>query len=505
VSLDRPSLAARIQEILKSGRKPAAAGRAGAFPGTGEDAGPRTGEDAGPTDEEAAFARRCAADAAAAAVRDALGGCVVHGPEGSCLVVERCYDGGHTHGREPVARYAEAMREGGEAFALLQPDGGPAPAAFFFDLETTGLSGGAGTYAFLVGCGWFEGSAFVTRQYFLRGFGEERGLLHAVKDFIQQFPEPSPLPPARRQPTVVTYNGRTFDVPVMETRFLMHRLASPFDGLAHLDLLFPARRLWRRRLARAGSDRRALLAGALVEHGDPASCALTVLEEDILGLMREGDVPGWEIPGRYFAYARTGDPTALEAVLEHNRLDLVSLGALTARVLEMLGGRRDAGDRYELLALARLHDFLGRPADAERCYRGASAPDGLFESALDATARAEALHWLALHHRHARRFPDAAVCWSELLALPGLDPRLRREALEALAVHHEHRARDLTAARRFALRALDLAPSGRPHEQLAHRLGRLGRKLATAAGPAPADPAAGAQADMFTPPTSSAT
>ncbi|MBP7572131.1 MAG: ribonuclease H-like domain-containing protein, partial [Acidobacteria bacterium] len=320
-----------------------------------------------------------------------------------------------------------------------------------------------------------------------------------------QSPALSPQPPAPVTPTVVTYNGRGFDLPVMETRYLMHRLASPFAALDHLDLLFAARRLWRRRLARAGSDRRALLSGIVPEAGDRASCALTVLEEDVLGLMREGDVPGWEIPGRYFAYTRTGDASALEAVLEHNRLDLVSLGALTGVVLELLSGRREAGDRYELLALGRLYDAVGCDGDAERCFRGAAAAGGLFEAALDAAARAEALHWLALRHRRARRFADAAACWADLLALPGLDPRLRREALEAMAVHNEHRARDLAAARRFALRALDLAPGGRRQEDLAHRLGRLSRKIA-AAGPAAADPAAGPQVarDMFTPPPNAA-
>jgi uncharacterized protein YprB with RNaseH-like and TPR domain len=474
--IDRSSLAARIQEILRPGAKPA---RAAAEGGT-------------LVDEEAAFARRCAAAEAAAAVHEALGGRVEEGPGGPCLVVERCYEGGRAHGREPIARFAGAMRQGSAALGLLQPGAGAAPAPFFFDLETTGLSGGAGMYAFLVGCGWFEGDDFLTRQYFLRGFGEERALLHAVTAFVGQFPV---------VPTVVTYNGRGFDLPVMETRFQMHRLASPFAVLEHLDLLFAARRLWRRRLVRDGSNRRALLSGLLPDPGDRASCALTVLEEDVLGLQREGDVPGWEIPGRYFAYARTGDASALEAVLEHNRLDLVSLGALTAVVLDLLSGRREAKDRHELLALGRLYDSLGRDGEAERCYRGAAAPDGLFEAALDASARAEALHWLALRHRRARRFGDAADCWAQLLPLPSLDPRLRREALEAMAVHHEHRARDLAAARRFALRALDLAPGGRPRDELTHRVGRLARKLATA-GPAAADSTVDAQvADMFTPPT----
>lgn len=183
------------------------------------------------------------------------------------------------------------------------------------------------------------------------------------------------------------------------------------------------------------------------------------------------------IPARYLAYARTGDARGLEAVLEHNRLDLVSLGALTAVVLEMVGGRAPARDRYESLALGRLFEFLGRVADAERCYTCAAQPDGLFEAALDGAARGEALHWLAINHRRARRFAQAADTWQQLLDVPGLSAELRREGLEALAIHAEHRAKDLAAARRFALNALDVSRGSRHAPEVEHRLGRLARKL----------------------------
>jgi hypothetical protein len=290
----------------------------------------------------------------------------------------------------------------------------------------------------------------------------------------------------------VTYNGKSFDLPLIDTRYLMHRQTSPFNGLPHLDLLFPARRLWRRRLVRDGSNRRTLLAGGLVSRDDDhASCALTVLEEDVLGLVREDDVPGWEIPARYFAYARTGDARGLEAVLEHNRLDLVSLGALTAVVIEMVTGRAPARDRYESLSLGRLFEFLGRTADAERCYACAAEPDGLFEAALDAAARAEALRWLARHRRRARRFAEAAEIWQQLVEIKGLPPDLRREGLEALAIHAEHRAKDLAAARRFALGALDLSRGSRHVPEVEHRLGRLHRKIAShGVAPSPPSPRA---------------
>jgi hypothetical protein len=222
---------------------------------------------------------------------------------------------------------------------------------------------------------------------------------------------------------------------------------------------------------------------AILSPGDlRASCALTSLEQDILGLQRDDDVPGWEIPSRFFAYTRTGDARGLVAVMEHNRLDLLSLAAITAIVLRMaVEQERVTRDRHECLALARLLEYLGQPADAERCYERAAAADGLIEGEVDRLARAEALHWLALHRRRGRRFAAAAEAWRGLLQVPGLDADLRREACEALAIHHEHRAKDLAAARSFALRALDVARGGRHAPDVEHRLSRLSRKIGGAA------------------------
>lgn len=491
--MDRSVLAARIQEILKGRPKPAPA----PVPGAGTPDAPRAAEasadpgsgaerDYQAQDEEAAFAARCAADEAAAGVCDLLGGAVVDGPGGQCLVVDRCYPDSHVHGRHTVGRYCGAtesalhvlpwfLNGGGvaspETGHTLLAGGEERPRLLFFDLETTGLSGGAGTYAFLVGCGVFEGASFHTRQFFLRGYGEERPLLDAVRAFVLAGGADSCL---------VTYNGRAFDLPLIETRYLFHRRTSPFAALQHVDMLYAARRLWRRRPARGQGTAAAVLERAvLAAPGDlRASCALTALEQDILGLERDGDVPGWEIPARYFAYTRSGDARGLVPVLEHNRLDLVSLAALTALILEMVVEQdRVLRDRHDFLALARLLEYLGRPDEAERCYRRASAHDGLVEGEMDRLARAEALHWLALHHRRARRFAEAAEAWQGLLEIPGLDADLKREACEALAIHHEHRARDLEAARRFALGALDIARGGRRTEAVAHRLDRLARKI----------------------------
>jgi uncharacterized protein len=478
--MDRDRLAARIQEILKK--------RDGRAPSPGRPA-------AAPPDEEAAFAARCSAAEAASRVLDVLGGSILDGGHGACVVVDRDFPAHHRHGHHAVERFSGAARASaaavpwflGQAREGPGPEGGAAddPAFLFFDLETTGLAGGAGTYAFLVGFGFFDADGFHTRQFFLRGYGEERALLLAVQEEVGRVS-------GSRTPVLVTYNGRSFDVPLIETRYQMHRMASPFDALPHIDMLIPARRLWRKRVPRPPAASRPSTRTAIgpargtpaaSQYGfqpdeSPGSCALTAIERDILGLHREDDVPGWEIPARYFAYARTGDAAGLAAVLEHNRLDLLSLGAVTAVVLEMAReGAGQARDRHDALALGRLLEYLGRVNDAEHCYDCAASSDGTRDLDADRLARAEALHWLALHRRRAHRFDEAAEAWRELSEIGGIAAELRREALEALAIHHEHRAKDLEAARLFALRALDLADDARRVDEVRHRLGRLSRKI----------------------------
>jgi uncharacterized protein len=477
--MDRASLAARIQEILKN-RKVGQASPPARDPGLDH------------TDEEAAFARRCASAEASSRVLEVLGAILLDDPAGPSVVVDRFYPMTHRHGHHEVSRYHQAVRA--SAGHVLPSFLGKTPASapgsgevplLFFDLETTGLSGGAGTYAFLVGFGYFGEAGFHTRQFFLRGYGEERALLHAVTRELTGRQGACPT-------VLVTYNGRGFDVPLIETRYELNRLRSPFDGLAHVDMLFAARRLWKRRhtpasdlrLAAGGGVTRELAAsrrsqGAGRPDEAPGSCALTALERDILGLHRQDDVPGWEIPARYFGFARTGDAGGLAAVLEHNRLDLVSLGAVSAVVLETVAqGAASVRERADCLALGRLLEYLGRTDEAERCYCAAADSDGLRDGNADRAVRAEALRWLAIHRRRGRRFQEAAEAWRQLSVVPGLDADRRREALEALAIHHEHRARDLEAARRFALSALQAADDARHVDEVRHRLGRLSKKIA---------------------------
>jgi uncharacterized protein len=415
---------------------------------------------------------------------------------GGCVRIDRHYDPHLTHGPHAVSRYADTLSRCLPALGVLAAEPGIAAARrapkagrlqwgsearylrddrrrvgaptsgplLFFDLETTGLSGGAGTLAFLVGCGYFEDDGFHTLQFFLSGYEAERELLGHLADLTARFNG------------LVTFNGRTFDVPLIETRYLFHRLESPFASLPHFDMLQPARRLWRRRGGATRAHRQRWSGGSA---GDAASCSLGALEEAILGVQRFDDVPGFEIPGRYFNYLRTGDLEPLQAVFEHNRLDLLSLAALTA----VAAGMADEGpggvpSPHEALAMGQIYDRLGRPDEADACLSRASGMgDAVWETAsIDPVIRADALRLLAVHRRRQRRFEDAAAAWQALLA-SGAAPDYQQEARRALAIHHEHRARDFDAARRFAEHALAAEQDPAEAEALRHRLARLDRKL----------------------------
>ena len=238
------------------------------------------------------------------AAAHALGGSVHDTAAGPCVVVERLYNHYHLHGLFRIGECACHVHHGAPGFPILagtswaresaagerpswrthSPDAGPARGdILFLDLETTGLAGGAGTYAFLVGCGWFEPGGFRVRQYFMVGHALERALLAAVRQRLESC---GPL---------VTYNGKTFDLPVLETRFIFNRQRTPLGDRAHLDMLHPARRLWR--------GARPLVNGPGAQR---ESCTLSALEHALLGVQRTGDVPGFEIPTRYLHFYGRG-------------------------------------------------------------------------------------------------------------------------------------------------------------------------------------------------------
>ena len=371
------------------------------------------------------------------------------------IVIDRSFPPGHRHGATVVADAAP----GGEGWSAL---GVFEPAAWggrmlFLDLETTGLAGGAGTYAFLVGCGWFEAGRFRVRQFLLAQYAAERGLLEALAQT------------AADAATLATYNGKTFDVPLIETRFSFHRLPTAFGAMPHLDMLHPARRFWRMDAESSRSGSSAMMAG---------TCRLSAVEQAVLGHRREHDVPGFEIPSRYFQYVRSGDARPLAGVLEHNRLDLLSLALLTARAAALLdAGAVAARTAREALGLGRLYQRAGMLGEAHACFDRATD----LATPADSGTLSEALRLSAVVSRRVRRYDAAAAAWRALLELPACPPRFVHEASEALAIHHEHRDGDLRRARDHAYRSLRAAASRSRLKAVEHRLARLDRKLAVQA------------------------
>ena len=292
---------------------------------------------------------------------------------------------------------ADALKVMAEAWPSAQGIGAGGldpPSLLFLDLETTGLFGGAGTQAFLVGCAAIEGDSIRVRQFLLPGFEHERAVLSELQAW------------AKDHGAICTYNGRTFDVPLIETRFMFHRVPCPLDGVPHLDMLHAARRLWRQRPLTTGTP-----------DPDDSSCSLSVLEKHLAGLHRIGDVPGYEIPSRFFRFVRDGDARPLEAVLEHNRLDLISLAVVLARAITLITrGPDEARTAQEAYGLARVYERAGAHDNAEasllRTIDFARRVGG------EPEVHAEALRRLAWLRRRARRVHDAADAWRELASLP---------------------------------------------------------------------------------------
>ena len=253
----------------------------------------------------------------------------VENERGEFFLVETAVHLEVRHGDVPLSR-VHAIDPSTVGILTAEPelDGFDLRRAVFLDTETTGLAGGTGTAAFLIGVGWVEGDRFVVRQYFMRDYHEEAALLHALAEELARFD------------CLVTFNGKMFDVPLLDARFRLNRGRFPLSGARHLDLLHPARRLWKARLE---------------------SCRLQSLEAGLMGLRRHGDIPGEEIPQVYFDWVRRRDARMLAKVFEHNRQDIVSLAALAVLACQWVeeGRAEDPRDVFSLarvLERARLYD-----------------------------------------------------------------------------------------------------------------------------------------------------
>ena len=213
--------------------------------------------------------------------------------------------------------------------------------AAFIDTETTGLRGGAGTVAFLVGSGYLDKDRFVVKQYLMPDYSAEAEMLEALRGDMERFE------------TVIHFNGRRFDMPLIRERCVMKRIADFTENLWQLDLLYPARSVWKLRIG---------------------SCKLSHIESSILGMPERDDIPGGEIPARYFESVRRGDLSLLDDVIEHNRQDIVTLAALLKKLEGMYSAPDEVSEQIDLFSLGRVFERQGEYRVAKRLYLSACAP-----------------------------------------------------------------------------------------------------------------------------------
>ncbi len=384
------------------------------------------------------------------AIEELVDGQVVDTPHGPCLLSERRYP---LHTVRGDAYLGELRSLAGTPAVRLTPQPGldrfDFASAAFLDVETTGLSGGAGTLAFLVGIGAFAEDAFVVSQFFMRHPGEEPALLHAVTQKLAGCT------------SLVTFNGRGFDVPLLATRFRLAWQTMPLADAPHFDVLLAARRLWRARLE---------------------SCALSNLERAVLGYERsEADVPGWLIPSLYQEFLQGGDAAPIARIFYHNREDIVSMAALAAILCRACLAPTEDESLHPIdrVALARALEEAGDDELAIEAYRRALA-----QPLPDAMRRA-ALAWLGGLFKRRGEHDAAAAVWQEWitsLADDDVTPFLE------LAKHYEWRAREVATALlwgRWARQIVEGWPEGATRAAmlagLDHRIARLLRKLGAGA------------------------
>ena len=282
----------------------------------------------------------------------------------------------------------------------------------FLDTETTGVSGGAGMCPFLIGVGFFRGNAFEVVQYFIRDFDEEPSMLLALEEFLKEFD------------LIVTYNGQSFDLPLVESRCVLSRLDSPFEHLSHFDLLFMARRLWR-----AG-------------HG---SCRLTALEEKLLRFMRGPDIAGSMIPQAYFDYLQSSDASILRSVFSHNVYDIQSLAALAIHAADrVVTEPAPLDDALDLYSLGRIFDTPRDRSKGIRCYEMA------LESPMPSGVRIRTLERLSVLYRRIGEHARSLTLCEQLMA----QPEFSIIGYGGASMFFEHRARDLESALKVVDEAL---------------------------------------------------
>jgi len=359
------------------------------------------------------------------------------GPEAPFLVKNFSYSLDGRYGKVRLGDWLSlnagtlAVIAGSDEFAGVDPR-----RMLFFDSETTGLAGGTGTIPFMLGFGYFSDQAFQVRIFILLALDREGEFLEAVAGFLEE----------EKFSAVVTYNGKAFDFPLLETRYILQRQRFPLRDLPHLDFLFPARTIWRNTFD---------------------SRKLGYLGEMLLGLSREDDVDGSDIPALYFNFLRSRAFSLIEPVVEHNAMDLVGLAAVVLLGVLYLDDFSLTGDGGEIFGLGRLCERAGLLEKAEEFYKVAREVSARTDVGTLATRR------LSILLKKKKLFSEALELWQALSAADDAG------AMREISIHYEHRERNYVQAITFVEKALSGAQlSPGQQQELEKRLERLQKKIA---------------------------
>jgi uncharacterized protein len=354
---------------------------------------------------------------------------------GKHFETEKLYEKHRMHGSADIGALSDLPADLLESVSGTPIAQSPPQEWAFLDTETTGLAGGTGTCAFLIGIGRITPEGFRVRQFFMRDYGEEASALDAVARHLAPFK------------VMITYNGRSYDQPLLETRYRLNRARPPFTTLDHLDLLHGARRLWKLRFD---------------------SCRLVDLENQVLGVERIGDLAGALIPYVYFEYLRTQEAARMFPIFHHNALDILTLACLTG-IVPYAFRDPDAGPLRNGAEMAGIARWLRAAGELEQSRK-------LFRRAIDVGLKDELMFqtlWdVAAIERKLGDTVAAVTVWTDLAECRN---KFRVQAMEELAKHYEHREKDHARALEMTRAALEIDESA----GLRKREERLQKRLAT--------------------------
>ncbi len=376
---------------------------------------------------------------------DFLNGRVISNSKGEYVLIEKEYRPSYQHGSVVISDLLSA--DSGSITLLAKTQLSQEidlSKTIFLDTETTGLAGGSGTHPFLVGVGYFALDKFVLRQFFMRDYGEERALLADLSELLSSYPY------------IVTYNGKGYDIPILKTRYILNRIKASLEFEGHLDLLFPARRVWKRRVK---------------------DCSLSNLEREILGVAREFDIPSYLIPQAYFDFLRSGEREKIKLITEHNAYDIISMAGLLAHLCEILERpeKLEILHPEDLLSLGRQFYYSGQYERAVLCWEKSQEKGSSEDSFMDS------LLWLGRLYKRTAKWDKAEAIWRQIITE---NNRFCLEPYLELAKFYEHRIRQYPQALKLVERAIDnlnvslsLQAGNGLLESLYYRKNRLLRKL----------------------------